>query len=302
MPANGSDREILKSLLKEALSKKESREQYPFVVIDKATGKIIGSTRFLRLNPEHRNLEIGYTWFLPEFWGKGYNEECKLLLLTYCFEVLKTVRVQLIAWDKNMRSRRAIERIGATFEGILRNHVIRNGEKRSVAYFGIVDEDWEKVKHNLIGMYRSKYLGITDQTHSVTNSGNSGIRQRISQIALVVDDYDTAINYYTSVLNFDLIENTMLSDTKRWVLVAPKGSDGFRLLLAKAVGEEQQSRIGNQTGGRVFLFLQTNNFERDYQNLLDHHVKIVREPVREKWGTVAVFADLYGNLWDLIGN
>lgn len=126
------------------------------------------------------------------------------------------------------------------------------------------------------------------------------MKQHIAHIALVVDDYDEAIAFYTQKLHFDLIEDTILSDTKRWVMVAPKGSTECKLLLAKAATDEQQSRVGNQTGGRVFLFLYTDNFKRDYQNLLDQNIKIVREPVIETWGTVAVFADLYGNLWDLI--
>ena len=118
---------------------------------------------------------------------------------------------------------------------------------------------------------------------------------------MVVADYDDAISFYTSKLGFELVEDTKLSDTKRWVIVKPKGSESG-LLLAKAANEEQRSRIGNQTGGRVFLFLQTEDFEKDYQNLLDHNIRIVREPVVETWGKVAVFEDLYGNLWDLIGN
>ncbi|HXU27546.1 MAG TPA: VOC family protein [Bacteroidia bacterium] len=126
------------------------------------------------------------------------------------------------------------------------------------------------------------------------------MKQNIVHIAIVIDDYDKAIEFYTKKLHFVLVENTILSETKRWVLVGPKGSTGCNLLLAKAANEEQSSRIGNQTGGRVFLFLNTDNFKRDYQNLLDQKIKIVREPVVEKWGTVAVFEDLYGNLWDLI--
>ncbi|MEO8086701.1 MAG: VOC family protein [Bacteroidota bacterium] len=126
------------------------------------------------------------------------------------------------------------------------------------------------------------------------------MNQKIAHIALVVDDYDKAIAFYTHKLQFDLIEDTVLSETKRWVLVAPKGSTGSALLLAKAASEEQQSRVGNQTGGRVFLFLHTDNFERDYQNLLDNGIKIIRLPVKETWGMVAVFSDLYGNLWDLV--
>ena len=127
------------------------------------------------------------------------------------------------------------------------------------------------------------------------------MKQRLAHIAIVVNDYDEAIKFYTEKLQFELIEDTRLSEKKRWVLVRPKGSDGCCLLLAKATNEEQASRVGNQTGGRVFLFLHTDNFERDFQNLLDNQIEIVRQPLKEEYGTVAVFKDLYGNLWDMIG-
>lgn len=126
------------------------------------------------------------------------------------------------------------------------------------------------------------------------------MRQHLAHIALVVTDYDEAIQFYTQKLHFQLLEDTVLSETKRWVLVAPPGSSGCALLLAKAANETQQSRVGNQTGGRVFLFLHTDDFWRDYHNLLSHKIPIVREPHEEEYGTVAVFEDLYGNLWDLI--
>jgi quinol monooxygenase YgiN/predicted enzyme related to lactoylglutathione lyase len=126
------------------------------------------------------------------------------------------------------------------------------------------------------------------------------MKQNLTHIAIVVDDYDNAIQFYTQKLNFTLLEDTKLSDTKRWVLVRPKGANECSLLLAKGANDEQISRIGNQTGGRVFLFLHTDNFKRDYQNLIDNNIKIVREPSFEDYGTVAVFEDLYGNLWDLI--
>ena len=126
------------------------------------------------------------------------------------------------------------------------------------------------------------------------------MKQHIAHLALVVADYDEAIAFYTQKLHFDLLEDTRLSDTKRWVRVAPKRAFDCALLLAKAANEEQQSRVGNQTGGRVFLFLSTDNFWRDYQLYLDNGVKFVRQPVEEPYGTVAVFEDLYGNLWDLI--
>lgn len=125
------------------------------------------------------------------------------------------------------------------------------------------------------------------------------MKQSIAHIALVVDDYDAAIEFYTQKLNFKLVEDTVLSETKRWVLVAPSHSE-CKLLLAKAASEEQKTRVGNQTGGRVFLFLHTDDFERDYENFKAKGVEFVRPPLKESYGTVAVFKDLYGNLWDLI--
>jgi catechol 2,3-dioxygenase-like lactoylglutathione lyase family enzyme len=126
------------------------------------------------------------------------------------------------------------------------------------------------------------------------------MKQSIVHVALVVSDYDEAIKFYTEKLKFTLIEDTPQSETKRWVLVAPKGAEGCCLLLAKGVGEVQRSRIENQTGGRVFLFLKTDDFWRDYKNLHAQGINFVREPKHEPYGTVAVFEDLYGNLWDLI--
>jgi catechol 2,3-dioxygenase-like lactoylglutathione lyase family enzyme len=126
------------------------------------------------------------------------------------------------------------------------------------------------------------------------------MNQRLVQLALVVDDYDEAIRFYTEKLNFVLLEDTPLSDTKRWVRVAPQGEGSCGLLLAKGVGDEQRSRIGNQTGGRVFLFLNTDDFWRDYNAMREKGVRFVRQPAEEVYGTVAVFEDLYGNLWDLI--
>lgn len=126
------------------------------------------------------------------------------------------------------------------------------------------------------------------------------MRQELAHIALVVDDYDEAIAFYTEKLGFRLVQDTPQSDTKRWVIVAPPGSSGCSLLLAKGVGDAQRSRIGNQTGGRVFLFLSTDDFARDYRALCDEGVTFVRPPKTEPYGTVAVFQDLYGNLWDLV--
>jgi lactoylglutathione lyase len=124
--------------------------------------------------------------------------------------------------------------------------------------------------------------------------------QRLGYVALVVRDYDEAIAFYTRTLGFQLIEDTDLGNGKRWVRVRPPGADHTDLLLAKAVNPEQSSRVGNQTGGRVFLFLHTDDFWRDYRDFKSRGVTFIRPPSEESYGTVAVFEDLYGNKWDLL--
>ena len=130
------------------------------------------------------------------------------------------------------------------------------------------------------------------------------MKQSIGRVALVVRDYDEAIRFFTQTLGFDLIEDSPSKDRqgrdRRWVLIAPHGSRGTQILLARASNEEEASRIGSQTGGRVFLFLYTDNFWRDYNAMRAKGVKFTREPNEEKYGTVAVFEDLYGNKWDLL--
>lgn len=125
------------------------------------------------------------------------------------------------------------------------------------------------------------------------------MKQQLGQLALLVSDYDEAIRYYTDVLEFELLEDTVMSESKRWVRVSPPGSS-CHLLLAKAANEAQQQQIGFQAGGRVFLFLYTDDFWRDYRKYTSRGVEFVREPAKEPYGTVSVFKDLYGNLWDLI--
>ncbi|GAA4463655.1 GNAT family protein [Nemorincola caseinilytica] len=147
MSMNGADTLKFRQYLESAVLKRPTGEQYAFTVIDKATGSIIGSTMLHNIFPEYRKLEIGYTWYAPRYWRTGYNRECKLLLLTYCFEVLHTIRVQLVTDENNLRSRTAIAGIGAKFEGILRNERIRsNGAYRNTAMYSIIDTEWPGVK------------------------------------------------------------------------------------------------------------------------------------------------------------
>ena len=127
------------------------------------------------------------------------------------------------------------------------------------------------------------------------------MRQSIVHIALVVRDYDEAIAFYTEKLNFELLEDTYQpEEDKRWVIVSPPNSKGVTVLLAKASKPEQEPFIGNQSGGRVFLFLNTDDFWRDYNEMLSRGIKFVREPKKQEYGIVAVFEDLYGNHWDLL--
>jgi catechol 2,3-dioxygenase-like lactoylglutathione lyase family enzyme len=126
------------------------------------------------------------------------------------------------------------------------------------------------------------------------------LRQAIAHVALLVGDYDEAIAFFTRTLRFTLVEDTPLGGAKRWVLVAPPGPDRTALLLAKADGPEQSARVGDQTGGRVFLFLHTDDFWRDYEEMRSRGVVFRESPRREAYGTVAVFEDLYGNRWDLL--
>jgi len=127
------------------------------------------------------------------------------------------------------------------------------------------------------------------------------MKQAIAHVALVVRDYDEAIEFFTKKLDFTLVEDTYQpAQDKRWVIVAPPGSDGVQLLLARATTPEQERAIGNQTGGRVFLFLRTDDFWRDYNRMVQRGIEFVREPKAEPYGTVTVFKDLYGNLWDLV--
>ena len=126
------------------------------------------------------------------------------------------------------------------------------------------------------------------------------MQQYLAGVSLVVNDYDEAIDFYTRKLSFTLLEDTRMSDTKRWVVVAPPGSTGCTLLLAKAANDAQKAAVGNQTGGRVFLFLHTDDFDRDYNQMQQAGIEFIESPRQEAYGKVVVFTDLYGNRWDLI--
>ena len=161
IPTDGSDKTIFYQNYQFALSERENGNQYPFVIRHKETQKLIGSTRFFEIYPSDKKLEIGWTWITKEFWGTSINLECKLLLLTYCFEVLKTNRVQLKTKDNNFRSRKAIEKIGGVFEGVLRKDKIQNdGTTRNAAYYSILDDEWNTAKQKIETLIREKEVSL----------------------------------------------------------------------------------------------------------------------------------------------
>jgi RimJ/RimL family protein N-acetyltransferase len=154
---DGSDRGRFRQVLEAALIELENGTQHPFVIFHNADQRLIGSTRFLDIQRVHKKLEIGSTWLHPDYWGTEVNLECKLLLLTYCFETLHALRVQLKTDENNLRSRKAIEKIGGKFEGILRHDMLRdNNTKRNSAYYSIVDDEWPQLKIDLSNQLRGK--------------------------------------------------------------------------------------------------------------------------------------------------
>lgn len=156
-PYDGSDSGKFQAVFTMALAEQAAGTQFPFIIYHKTNNKIIGSTRFLEIQPKHKKLEIGATWLHPDYWGTAVNLECKLLLLTFCFETLQTLRVQLKTDEHNHRSRKAIEKIGGQFEGIFRNDMLRdNNTKRNSAYYSIIDEEWAEKKLKLKALYQEK--------------------------------------------------------------------------------------------------------------------------------------------------
>ncbi len=157
MPMRVATPEDMARLLRDALRDRDEGREFPFVIIDRASGRIVGSTRFLEIALAHRGIEIGWTWLAPDVWRTPINTECKYLLLRHCFETLEMIRVQLKTDARNLRSQRAIERLGAAREGVLRHHrVMPDGYLRDSVYYSILAEEWPGVKARLEGVLRSR--------------------------------------------------------------------------------------------------------------------------------------------------
>ena len=159
IPIDMSTSEKCFKVFANAIIEREKGTQFPFVIFHKQEKRLIGSTRLMEIYPEHRKLEIGWTWLHPEYWSTPINIECKLLLLTFCFDELNAIRVQLKTDENNIRSQMAIKKVGAQYEGILRNDWIRdNGTIRNTIYFSIINSEWEKVKENLTALFKCRIL------------------------------------------------------------------------------------------------------------------------------------------------
>ncbi len=157
IPADMSNQEKRFQVFSKAILEREKGTQFPFVIYQQKDNKIIGSTRLMNIEPEHRKLEIGWTWLHPDYWATAVNLECKLLLLKFCFEELKTIRVQLKTDENNIRSQKAIRKIGAQYEGVLRNDWIRdNGTIRNSVYFSIISPEWKEVNGKLLALLNEK--------------------------------------------------------------------------------------------------------------------------------------------------
>jgi RimJ/RimL family protein N-acetyltransferase/catechol 2,3-dioxygenase-like lactoylglutathione lyase family enzyme len=251
------------------------RQAHTFAVIEQSSGHLIGSCGLQPCDGTGRHYAFGYCLH-RHWWGRGFGQEAARALLQFGFDRLQAHRIWAHVFLGNTASTRILEGLGFRREGLaLQSLYVRNA--------------W----HDLLtfGQLRSEWL-----------AGNPpAIRQSIGLTALVVRDYDEALEFFVGKLGFRLLEDTYIAEQdKRWVVVAPRGSHESALLLARASNELQASRIGSQTGGRVGLFLYTDDFWRDYHAYQAKGIVFIREAQEERYGTVAVFQDVYGNQWDLL--
>jgi len=251
------------------------RQIHTFAVIERDSGRLIGSCGLEQSDGTGRHYAFGYC-FHRHWWGRGFGKETAAALVQFGFDRLQAHRLWAHVFLGNTASERILEGLGFRREGLaLQSLYLRNA--------------WHDIL--TFGLLRSEWLAASPAV----------VRQKIGLTALLVRDYDEALEFFVGKLGFRLIEDTYIAgQDKRWVVVAPPGSQESALLLARAVNPEQASRIGNQTGGRVFLFLHTDDFWRDYHAYQAQGILFIRQPKVERYGTVAVFQDVCGNQWDLL--
>jgi RimJ/RimL family protein N-acetyltransferase/catechol 2,3-dioxygenase-like lactoylglutathione lyase family enzyme len=251
------------------------RQIHTLAVIEQATGHLIGSCGLEPCDGTGRHYVFGYC-LNRHWWGRGFGREAADALVQFGFDRLQAHRLWAHVFLGNTASVRILEGLKFRREGLaLQSLYLRNA--------------WHDIL--TFGQLRSEWLAASPPA----------IRQSIGLTALVVRDYDEALEFFVGKLGFRLIEDTYIAEQdKRWVVVAPPGSHESALLLARAHNPEQASKIGNQTGGRVFLFLHTDDFWRDYHAYRAKGIVFIRDPKVERYGTVAVFQDVCGNQWDLL--
>lgn len=257
----------------------ERGDYYRWIIVEKASDECIGQIAFYDMNIRHRTAEVEYC-IGKAFQRQGYAVESLKAVVAFSFAQTSIDRIQAFHRGRNPISGKVLLRAGLKYEGT---------QKGAFRYQDSGEID-DKVCY-----------GLSREEYALSPGGSGERKQDIVHIALVVRDYDEAIDFYTKKLHFTVLEDSYQPEQdKRWVVVSPPGSSGTTILLARASKAEQNDFIGNQSGGRVFLFLNSDDFWRDYDEMVSRGIEFVRPPKEADYGMVAVFKDLYGNLWDLL--
>jgi RimJ/RimL family protein N-acetyltransferase/catechol 2,3-dioxygenase-like lactoylglutathione lyase family enzyme len=259
-----------------------------FAIETHADKAFIGWCSLFRWNPVYRSLGIGYCLDEPA-WGRGHATEAVRAMLQWAFGALDLNRVEAELDTRNTASARVLDKLGFRREGLRREDCIVSGEVSDSWIYGLLRSDWQALP-----------TATGDAAALPGSDPDARASRSLSLVSLVVHRYDEALAFYRDRLGFDLVEDTPLAAGKRWVVVRPRGTGSASVLLAQASTPEQASAVGSQTGGRVFLFLNTDDLDRDHRLYRANGVEFVREPADMPYGRVAVFKDLYGNLWDLV--
>ncbi|GAP38554.1 GNAT family N-acetyltransferase [Piscinibacter sakaiensis] len=264
----------------------------------------IGWCTLFGWNPVHRKAGLGYC-LDDTAWGRGYATEAVHALLRWAFDTLDLNRVEAELDTRNAASARVLDKLGFVREGLRREDCVVSGEVSDSWIHGLLRRDWQaQAQTQTQAPARTVTTPPPGAAAHPADGSTPGASRHLALVSLLVQDYDAAIAFYRDALGFALVEDTRLDEHKRWVVVRPSGAAlgpaAAGVLLARATAPAQTAAIGRQTGGRVFLFLHTDDIDRDHRLYRSRGVRFVREPADQPYGRVAVFEDLHGNLWDLV--
>jgi catechol 2,3-dioxygenase-like lactoylglutathione lyase family enzyme len=248
----------------------------------------IGWCGVFRWHPAHRSVAVGCCLDKPA-WSQGHATEALRAMLQWAFTEWDLNRAEAELDTRCTASARVLEQLGFVREGRRRQVRIVAGQVCDAWIYGLLRRDWQ-----------ARHTAGSESADRLPGHADAGSSCSLSLVSVVVHRYDDAIAFYRDRLGFELLEDTALAPGKRWVVVRPRGTGSASVLLAQASTPEQASAVGRQTGGRVFLFLHTDDLDRDHRLYRAQGVEFVREPADMPYGRVAVFKDLYGNLWDLV--